>query len=253
MVTEGTVADVKVAQGLTCEPGTIVVDDRGDTDSRLVARWTAAHVWVVPRMKDNALYAVVEERPVPQHRRILKDQTICCTGVGAAATCPVPLRRIEIWHPEQEAVLGFLTTQMKRGAPTMAALYQDRWQIDLFFKALKQNLKIKTCVGTSAHAGTSQVWTALIAMLILRSLHLKARFAWSLSNLVALLRMTLLTHRDLWAWLHQPFDTPPVVAMPHQEVLAWSFGQPNRGPDFTMERNPSKSPRNTRFPVFNPG
>jgi IS4 transposase len=164
----------------------------------------------------------VEERPVPQHRHLLKDETIRLTGAKAAATCPVLLRRIERWHPEKEQVLVFLTNQMKLGATTIAAIDQDRWQIELFFKAPKQNLTSKTFVGTSANAVTIQVWTALIAMLSVRSLQLKARFAWSLSNLVALLRMNLFTHRDLWTWLHQPFETPPTtVAAPQQEQLAW--------------------------------
>ncbi len=222
VVTEGKVADVKVAQGLTFEPGTIVVDDRGYNDYRLFARWTADHVWFVTRMKDNARYTVVEEHPVPQHRPIRKDQTIRLTGTKAAVTCPVLLRRVEVWNPEKEEVLVFLTNHFKLGATTIAAIYKDRWQIELFFKALKQNLKIKTFVGTSANAVKIQVWTALIALLILRYLQLKARFAWSLSNLVALLRMNLFTHRDLWAWLHQPFEPPPdPIAAPSQAQLAW--------------------------------
>ena len=77
------------------------------------------------------------------------------------------------------------------------------------FKALKQNLKIKTFVGTSPAAVKTQVWTALITMLMLRFMQLKAQWGWSLSNLVALLRMNLFTHRDLWAWLDNPFATPP--------------------------------------------
>ena len=222
VVTEGKVADVKVAQGLTFEPGTVVVDDRGYNDYGLFARWTSAGVSFVTRMKDNAVYAVVEDHPVPPHRQVLKDQTICFTGVGAAAKCSVLLRRVEVWNPEKEEVLVFLTNHFKLGATTIANIYKDRWQIELFFKALKQNLKIKTFVGTSANAVKIQVWTALIAMLILRYLQLKARFAWSLSNLVALLRMNLFTHRDLWAWLHQPFETPPcAVAPPQQARLAW--------------------------------
>ena len=164
----------------------------------------------------------MEDHPVPQHRQVLKDQTICFTGVAAAAKCPILLRRVKVWNPETEEVLVFLTNHFKLGATTIANIYKDRWQIELFFKALKQNLKIKTFVGTSANAVKIQVWTALIAMLILRYLQLKARFAWSLSNLVALLRMNLFTHRDLWAWLHQPFETPPcAVAPPPQERLAW--------------------------------
>lgn len=140
---------------------------------------------------------------------------------GAAATkCPHLLRRVEVYDPEREDTLVFLTNHLAFGATTVAAIYKDRWQIELFFKALKQNLKIKTFVGTSANALKVQVWTALIAMLLLRYLQLRARFAWSLSNLVALLRMNLFTHRDLWTWLDHPYAEPPPLWAPQQEALA---------------------------------
>jgi IS4 transposase len=84
--------------------------------------------------------------------------------------------------------LVFLTNQLEFGATTISAIYKDRWQMEIFFKALKQNLKIETFVGTSANAVKIQIWTALIAMLILRSLQLRSQFHWSLSNLVSLLR-----------------------------------------------------------------
>ncbi len=87
-----------------------------------------------------------------------------------------------MWNPEKNEVLVFLTNHLGFGATTIAAIYKDRWQIELFFKALKQNLKIKTFVGTSANAVKIQVWTALLAMLILRYLQLKSKFAWSDSN-----------------------------------------------------------------------
>ena len=137
-------------------------------------------------------------------------------GTKATEKCPYPLRRIEVYDPETEEVLVFLTNNLKLGATTIAAIYKERWQIEIFFKALKQNLKIKTFVGTSANAVKIQIWTALIAMLILRFLQLRSQFNWSLSNLVALLRMNLFTHRDLWAWLNKPFEIPPVPYEPEQ-------------------------------------
>jgi IS4 transposase len=106
-------------------------------------------------------------------------------------------------------ILVFLTNHHHLGASTIAAIYKERWQIELFFKALKQNLKIKTFIGTSSNAVKTQIWTALISMLLLRYLQLSSRFGWSLSNLVALLRMNLFTHRDLMVWLDKPFATPP--------------------------------------------
>ncbi|MGH8647727.1 MAG: transposase [Burkholderiales bacterium] len=114
-----------------------------------------------------------------------------------------------------------MTNHLTLGASTVARIYKERWQIELFFKALKQNLRVKTFVGTTANALHIQIWTALIALLVLKYLQLKARFGWSLSNLVALLRMNLLVYRDLWAWLDAPFTSPPPLAEPVQGALAF--------------------------------
>ena len=88
-------------------------------------------------------------------------------------------------------------------------IYKDRWQIEIFFKALKQNLRVKTFVGTSRNALLIQIWTALIAVLVLKYLKFRSRFGWSLSNLVAMLRYNLFAYRDLWAWLDNPYVPPP--------------------------------------------
>ena len=113
----------------------------------------------------------------------------------------------------------FLTNNFTLAASTIAAIYKDRWAVELFFKALKQNLKIKTFVGTTANAVKTQVWSALITMLMLRFMQLKSKWGWSLSNLVALLRMNLFTHRNLWAWLDNPLGVPPDPGAPQQIAL----------------------------------
>jgi Domain of unknown function (DUF4372)/Transposase DDE domain len=220
IITEGKVHDVKAAHQIGFAPGTIVVDDRGYNDYRLFAKWTAVQVFFVTRMKDNAQFEVLNETEPPQNRGILRDQTIRLSGVGAQEKCPHLLRRIEAVREDTGEVLVFLTNHHGLGASTITAIYKDRWQIELFFKALKQNLKIKTFVGTSANAVKTQIWTALISMLLLRYLQLSSRFGWSLANLVALLRMNLFTHRDLMAWLDQPFTTPPDPQDNPQAVLA---------------------------------
>ena len=222
IITDGKVADVKAAHQMHFAPNTIVVDDRGYNDYRLFAKWTEADVYFVTRMKDNTLFEVVEEHTVPQNRNILKDQTIRLTGAGAQEKCPHLLRRVEAIREDTGGILVFVTNHHGLGASTIAAIYKDRWQIELFFKALKQNLKIKTFVGTSANAVKTQIWTALISMLLLRYLQLTSRFGWSLSNLVALLRMNLFTHRDLMAWLDKPFVTPPDPQDNPQGVLAFA-------------------------------
>ena len=160
-------------------------------------------------MKDNTRYVITEEREPPQHRGIVSDQVIELTGVQAEERCPYSLRRIETVHPETGQTLVFLTNHLTLGASTIAAIYKERWQVELFFKAIKQNLKVKTFIGTTPNAVKTQLWCALIAILLLRYLQLLSRFGWSMSNLVALLRMNLFTHRDLRAWLDQPFAVPP--------------------------------------------
>ena len=223
VITEGKVHDVKVAHQLTFAPGTVVVDDRGYNDYRLFARWTEQEVFFVTRMKDNAQFEVVQEHEPPQNRGILADQTIRLTGIGAQDKCPHLLRRVEAVRADTGDILVFLTNHHQLGASTVAAIYKERWQIELLFKALKQNLKIKTFIGTSANAVKTQIWCALISMLLLRYLQLRSRFGWSLSNLVALLRMNLFTHRDLQAWLDQPFAIPPDPdEVPHQAALAFA-------------------------------
>ena len=220
IITDGKVHDVKAAHQIHFAPGTIVVDDRAYNDYRLFGNWTDAEVFFVTRMKDNAQFEVLAEREPPQNRNILSDQTIRLIGIGAQEKCPHLLRRIEAIREDTGEILVFLTNHHGLGASTVAAIYKDRWAVELFFKALKQNLKIKTFVGTSANAVKTQIWCALISMLLLRYLQLRSRFEWSLSNLVALLRMNLFTHRDLQAWLDQPFAIPPdPEELPRQAAL----------------------------------
>lgn len=220
IITDGSVHDVKVAWRIPFAAGTLVVDDRGYNDYRLFAYWTDSGVLFVTRMKDNAQFEVVEERAVPQHRNIVRDQTIRLSGAGAQDKCPHLLRRVEALREDTGETLVFLTNHLSLGASTVAAIYKERWQVELFFKALKQNLKIKTFVGTSPNAVKIQIWTGLISMLLLRHLQLISQFGWSLSNLVALLRMNLFTHRDLRAWLNEPFAIPPDPQAQPQAALA---------------------------------
>ena len=131
----------------------------------------------------------------------------------------------EPWEePHLGEVLEFITNAHHLDALTIAALYKERWQIETFFRSLKQLLKIKTFVGTNENAVRTQIWTALIAMLILRYLKLRASFNWSLSNLLALLRQQLFVHRELWAWINKPFEPPPEVVEAQQSLWPEAAG-----------------------------
>ena len=168
----------------------------------------------------------VEARDVPQNRNIIADDLIMFTGYYAQKDYPYPLRRIVVWDPEKEREIVLLTNHLDFGATTIAAIYKDRWQIEIFFKALKQNLKVKTFVGTSENALYIQIWTALIAMLLIKFLQFKSKISWSLSNLIAFLRWNLFTYRNLWEWIDKPFETKPIVPESVQYLLPFNgFGQ----------------------------
>jgi Domain of unknown function (DUF4372)/Transposase DDE domain len=219
VITEGKTHEVRVARQMSFAPGAILVFDRGYTDYAWFTNLTRQAVYFVTRLKENADYGVVEKREVPQGRGVLRDEVIFLYKL-AQTDQEVYFRRIEFYDEERDRVLVFLTNHLELAAATIAAIYKERWQIELFFRALKQSLRVKTFVGTSANALKTQLWTALIAMLLVKYLQLKSTFGWSLSNLVALLRQQLFVYRDLWTWIDDPFQPPPIpTASPKQLAL----------------------------------
>jgi hypothetical protein len=218
-ISNGKKHDVTIARKVPLAPGSIVAMDRGYNDYKLFTSWTENGIFFVTRLKENAGYEVVEEHTVPKNRNILADQFIRFTEFYAKRNCPHTLRRVVVWDKEKQRKIVLLTNHLRFGSTTISAIYKDRWQIELFFKALKQNLKVKTFVGTSENALYIQIWTALIAMLLIKYLQFKSKFGWSLSNLVAFLRWNLFTYRDLWEWIDNPFDVLPLVPEPVQYQL----------------------------------
>lgn len=218
-ISEGREADLKVAWQVKLPKESIVVIDRGYVDYHLFKHWTEQGVFFVTREKRNAAAVRVERFAVPRGGLVRRDELIVHQAFEAGAKARQVLRRVVVWLEEKQEELVLLTNNFKLGATTIAAIYKQRWQIELFFKALKQNLKIKTFVGTSANAVHIQIWTALIAMLLLKLLQFSSSLKWALSNLIALLRWNLFTYRDLWSWLNAPFDTPPVSGSAEQTWL----------------------------------
>jgi hypothetical protein len=218
-ISNGKKHDVTIARKVPLSPGSIVAMDRGYNDYKLFDSWTNEGIFFVTRMKENADYRVVEEKLIPLTGNVLQDQLIQFNGFYAQRDCPHILRRVVVWDAENECEIVFLTNHLKFGANTISAIYRDRWQIEIFFKALKQNLKIKTFVGTSENALFTQIWTALIAMLLIKYLQFKSKFGWSLSNMIAFLRWNLFTYRNLWEWIDHPFDVLPVQPKPVQHLL----------------------------------
>src|SRR5437762_6240056 len=218
VVTEGKTSEIKVARTLRFDPGTILAIDRGYVDYEWFRELTQEEVYFVTRMKEKAVYEVKAELEVPKDRNVVRDQIICFPRLKREGEEPVLFRRVEIWDAEKQESIVFLSNLLAFGATTIAAIYKDRWQVELFFKALKQTAKIKTFVGTSANAVRTQVWTALIAMLVLKYLQLKSTFSWSLSNLATLLRQQLFFYRDLWKWLDDPYQAPPALVGLHDNA-----------------------------------
>lgn len=226
-ITPAKVNDHIMLKVLHFNPGSIVVADAEYNDFSVYARWTETGVYFVTRMRSNTIYEVVEDRRVPQHRNIISDQIIRLTGRRAPQRCPHLLRRVVVYDKENNRTIVLLTNHLEFGSTTISAIYKDRWKIELFFKAIKQNLKIKTFIGTTENALKIQIWTALLALVLLKWLHHLSRAAWSFANLASLLRLNLFTYRDLIEWLKKPLSTPPLAPGPRQLALPLpGLGQP---------------------------
>jgi IS4 transposase len=215
VITTGKYSELTVARGRRYARGTILVMDRGFVDFRWFNQLHESGVFFVTRIKKDTPYRVVQSDPIVTGKNLVSDERIELTGRRTRKRYPEQLRLVSIDTDEGER-LQFLTNHMTLAASTIADIYKDRWQIEIFFKLLKQNLRIKSFVGTSANAVWTQIWTALIAMLLIKFLQLKATFGWSYSNLVYFLRMNLFVYRDLWEWLNNPFIAPPDPDLPTQ-------------------------------------
>lgn len=206
VITDGKAGDIVAARALNLQAGSIVVMDRAYIDYSLFSSWKASGVYFVTRAKRNMAYKVSSVNETPHRRGLISDEIILLSGCQAKKDCPHQLRRVTVWD-EKKGALVFLTNNFKLAAATIASIYKDRWKIEEFFRAIKQNLKIKTFLGTTENAVKSQLWTALLAMLLIKYLQLRSTFNWSLSNLVALFRMSILVYRDLMEWLNHPFGS----------------------------------------------
>jgi len=209
VITDGKAGDITIARIIEFPKGSIVVMDRGYTDYTLFEHWTKKGIFFVTRMKENLKYTVVTDCICPDRKEIISDQLISLSSDYAQARCPSMLRRIVVQDSTGEEVV-LLTNHLTFGATTISAIYRERWQIEIFFRTIKQALRIKSFVGTSANALAIQIWTALLALLLVAIGRFRSTFDWHISRLVALLRMSLFTYRDLWDWLNDPFHTPPL-------------------------------------------
>ena len=207
VVTTGKVHETQVAPSIPLEKGDVAIFDKGYTDFTWYKSLDDKGIYFVTRLKKNADYKVLERRNTDNLKNIYSDQIIELAGFYSTQKFPRKLRRIRSKDPETGKIAVLLTNNMAWSAKTIARIYKERWQIELFFKAIKQQLKVKSFVGTSKNALLSQLWIALIAYLLLSYLKFKSRFEWSLYTLCSVLPANIFARRNLWDWLNAPFHS----------------------------------------------
>lgn len=219
VITDRRGADVTIARQFTFPTGSIIALDRGYYDFKLFSQWNDQGIFFVTRSKRNFVYEIVERRPIPQHSNVRADEIIRLSEYRTRKKYSGLLRRVVVWDQENQKETELVTNHLSFGATTIAKIYRDRWEIELFFKVLKQHLKIKTFVGTTPNALKTQIWTALIAMLLIRYLQFRSKCDLALCRLVALLRVSLFSYTNLWKWLDNPFESPPFRRAPQLRFI----------------------------------
>lgn len=207
-ITDGKTADNKGAYDVPLLKGSVLVADRFYNDFSLLHIWDSKGVYFVVRHKENIQYKAIKENPLPdkKHQHILKDEIVELKNKCSKEKYPKPLRRVAVWDDVNKQVIEIITNQLTWTANTIGELYKSRWQIEIFFREIKQLLNIKSFIGTTENAVMIQIWTALIAILILKAMKAMAKFSWHLSNLVAFIRLNLFVKIDLQLWLDKPFE-----------------------------------------------
>lgn len=213
--------ELKVAREWKFARGTTLLFDKAFTDYSWYDELTDDAVWFVTRQRTDAVYEVLEEREAPEKSRVRNDQIIRL-GVERR-TMKNPLRRIELEPKPGHKECVLLTNHLELDAETVGELYRQRWEIEQFFRLLKQNLRVRSFLGTTANAVQIQIWTALITMLLLKFLKTLSTFGWSFSNLIAMLRLQLFVYRDLDEWLETPYRPPPPPPLQSTEQLPLRF------------------------------
>jgi len=208
-VTDGKTPDVRGAKGLSLPQGSIIACDRGYVDYKWFADLTGRGLYFVTRIKRGARYKVTERREVLKNKGLTSDQTIEWTTDKAQRDCPIPLRRVGYRDPETGIQYFFLTNIFHLAGHTIAAIYKQRWQVELFFKWIKQNLEVKNFLGTSRNAVMTQIWIALCVYLLLAFIRFKHRLPCTLRQILRLLKINLFERREILPLLRGELIRPP--------------------------------------------
>jgi Domain of unknown function (DUF4372)/Transposase DDE domain len=206
-ISDGKLHDVKALDVLVLLPGAYYVLDRGYLDFARLFRFQQAGAFFVTRAKTNLQYTRRSSHPVDKTTGIRCDQTIVLTGPKTATLYPLPLRRIRYTDPDTGKRLVFLTNDFTVPALIIAQLYKARWQVELFFKWLKQHLRIKAFYGTSVNAVKTQVWVAVSVYLLVAILKKRLALPQSLYTILQVLSVTLFENVPIYQALAQMPDT----------------------------------------------
>ena len=212
-LTDGKVHEMEWAKALTLSPGSCIVFDRGYNDYSWFQSLSQRNITFVTRLKRNAVVEYLGKRRGRKPVNIEADQRIRLKGMKT------DLRLVTYHDAETGKVYHFLTNSFDLQATLIANLYKERWQIELFFKWIKQNLKVKTFLGTSKNAVLTQLWIALCVYLLLSFLKFKARLGISLTTILRLLQLNLFERRSLADLLKPPENKQQTV---NTQLLLWN-------------------------------
>lgn len=196
----------KEVVNIPLKSGDIVAFDRGYNNYNYFANLCREKIYFVTRIKTNATYTVIQENETGRNKSILSDQIIELNGFYAQKNCPFYLRKIVSYDPDTDRTIEILTNHLVWAASTIAGVYKDRWHIELFFKAIKQNLKIKRFYGTSRNAVDTQIWIALIAYLLFCILKFTIKATRTFTCFISVFPTVLFQRRSLFDWFA---ETPP--------------------------------------------
>ena len=196
-VTESKKADSECAKLLRLPKGSIVVCDRGYNDYGWYKSLTTQGIYYVTRQRSNATYDIVERRVVQGNPAVISDSVIRYNSLRSQQKQLPNVRQVVYFDAETNKQYTFLTNHVKLSAQTIADIYKQRWQVELFFKWIKQNLKIKSFLGTSQNAVMTQIWIAMCVYLLLAYLKFCNRIEASLQQIIRLLALNLFAKRDL--------------------------------------------------------
>ena len=208
-ITDGKTSDIEAARSLRLPVGSIIAADRGYVDLLWLNRLNKQGIYLVTRMKRGMKYVVRERRVTVKGRHgITSDQEIELTSRDGRKKYPHRLRRVGFRDKETGRHYVYMTNHFGLSAKTIAEIYKSRWQIELFFKWIKQNLKVKSFVGTSRNAVMTQIWIAMCVYLLLSYIKFVNRLRWSLNDILRVLQLNLFARRSMLRLLMSQSDPP---------------------------------------------